>query len=354
MSTTPERARLARAARAPARADAPRRAPARPPARAAARRAPTRARWSASSARSSGGGAGRAPPRGACPARSTTRRSCRSAPAARTCSPRSATTRSSSSRARPARARRPSCRSSASSSGRGVRGDDRATPSRAGSPRAPSPSGSPTSCDVPLGEAVGYAVRFNDRSREDTLVRLMTDGLLLAEIQRDRLLRRYDTIIVDEAHERSLNIDFLLGYLHADPAAAARPEADHHLGDDRPRALRRALRRRAGRRGLRPHVPGRGPLPARGARRRGRPTPVDAIGDAVDELLREGPGDVLVFLSGEREIRDTAEALSGRLATDVEVLPLYARLSRRRAAARLPAARRAAASCSPRTSPRPR
>ena len=61
-------------------------------------------------------------------------------------------------------------------------------------------------------------MRFNDRSREDTLVRLMTDGLLLAEIQRDRLLRRYDTIIVDEAHERSLNIDFLLGYLHADPA----------------------------------------------------------------------------------------------------------------------------------------
>ena len=66
---------------------------------------------------------------------------------------------------------------------------------------------------VSLGEAVGFAVRFSDRSREDTLLRLMTDGLLLAEIQRDRLLRRYDTIIVDEAHERSLNIDFLLGYL---------------------------------------------------------------------------------------------------------------------------------------------
>src|SRR5215210_4995641 len=68
---------------------------------------------------------------------------------------------------------------------------------------------------VPLGEAVGYAVRFSDRSREDTLVRLVTDGLLLAEVQHDRLLRRYDTIIVDEAHERSLNIDFLLGYLHS-------------------------------------------------------------------------------------------------------------------------------------------
>src|SRR5204862_5551968 len=68
--------------------------------------------------------------------------------------------------------------------------------------------------DVPLGGAVGYAVRFQDRSSDETLVRLMTDGLLLAEIQHDRLLRRYDTIIVDEAHERSLNVDFLLGYLH--------------------------------------------------------------------------------------------------------------------------------------------
>src|SRR5829696_1678012 len=68
--------------------------------------------------------------------------------------------------------------------------------------------------NVPLGEAVGYSVRFTDRSRKDTLIRLMTDGLLLAEIQRDRRLKRYDTIIIDEAHERSLNIDFLLGYLH--------------------------------------------------------------------------------------------------------------------------------------------
>ena len=71
----------------------------------------------------------------------------------------------------------------------------------------------------------------------------MTDGLLLAEIRRDQLLRRYDTIIVDEAHERSLNIDFLLGCDPPDPAAAARPEADHHVGDDRPAALRRPLRR---------------------------------------------------------------------------------------------------------------
>ena len=90
---------------------------------------------------------------------------------------------------------------------------------------------------VPLGDAVGYAVRFTDRSRADTLVRLMTDGLLLAEIRRDRLLRRYDTIIVDEAHERSLNVDFLLGYLAR--ILPRRPDLKVivDLGDDRPRAL---------------------------------------------------------------------------------------------------------------------
>ena len=154
-------------------------------------------------------------------------------------------------------------------------------------------------------------MRFTDRSGEDTFVKLMTDGILLAEIQHDRLLRRYDTIIIDEAHERSLNIDFLLGYLKQHPAAAARPEADHHQRDDRPAAVQRALRRRADRRGVRPHVPGRGALPR--APRRGRPTRRDAIGDAVEELLRERPGDILVFLSGEREIRETADALEGRL-----------------------------------------
>jgi ATP-dependent helicase HrpA len=192
---------------------------------------------------------------------------------------------------------------------------------------------------VDLGDAVGYSVRFNDRSGADTLVRLMTDGLLLAEIQGDRLLRRYDTIIVDEAHERSLNIDFLLGYLRellpqrpdlklVITSATIDPQRfSAHFGDApivevsgrtypvevryRPLAIEPEDDDEDG--------AGDGPAADR--------DPTEAIGDAVDELLREGPGDVLVFLSGEREIRDTADALTGRLPGDVEVLPLYARLS---------------------------
>jgi len=177
---------------------------------------------------------------------------------------------------------------------------------------------------VPLGGAVGYAVRFADRSSDETLVRLMTDGLLLAEIQHDRLLRRYDTVIVDEAHERSLNIDFLLGVLKRIlprrpelkliiTSATIDPERLSAHFDDAPVV----------------EVSGRTyPVEVRY-----RPVPdaeherLDAIPDAVKELLRDGPGDVLVFLSGEREIRDTAELLGGRLRDDVEILPLYARLS---------------------------
>ena len=118
--------------------------------------------------------------------------------------------------------------------------------------------------NVSLGDAVGYAVRFSDRSSEDTLLRLMTDGLLLAEIQHDRLLRRYDTIIVDEAHERSLNIDFLLGYLKR--ILPRRPDLKVIVTSATidPERFSRALRRRADRRGVRPHVSGRGPLPAAG------------------------------------------------------------------------------------------
>jgi ATP-dependent helicase HrpA len=177
---------------------------------------------------------------------------------------------------------------------------------------------------VPLGGAVGYAVRFSDRSGEDTLLRLMTDGLLLAEIRRDRLLRRYDTIIVDEAHERSLNIDFLLGYLKRilprrpdlkliitsatiDPERFARHFGDAPVVEVSGRTYPVEVRYRPWDEEERDQV--------------------DAIGDAVDELLRERPGDVLVFLSGEREIRDTADALEGRLRDDVEILPLYARQS---------------------------
>ena len=238
-----------------------------------------------------------------------------------------------SSPARPARARRPSCRRSASSSAAACAARS-PTRSRAGSPRARSPSASPRSSASPLGEAVGYAVRFSERRSDDTLVRLMTDGLLLAEIQRDRLLRRYDTIIVDEAHERSLNIDFLLGYLQRllpqrpdlkliITSATIDPERfAEHFGDA------------PGRRGLRPHVPGRDPLPAarRADPRRGRGRPTTATRSTRSATpstssLREGPGDVLVFLSGEREIRDTAEALTRPAGHDIEILPLYARLS---------------------------
>jgi ATP-dependent helicase HrpA len=177
---------------------------------------------------------------------------------------------------------------------------------------------------VSLGAEVGFAVRFTDRTGANTRVKLMTDGLLLAEIQRDRMLRRYDTVIVDEAHERSLNIDFLLGFLKR--LLPRRPELkliitsatidparfSAHF-DDAPVV----------------EVSGRTyPVEVRH-----RPPEdleheeLDAIGEAVDELLRAGPGDILVFLSGEREIRDTADALRGRFREELEVLPLYARLS---------------------------
>jgi len=188
--------------------------------------------------------------------------------------------------------------------------------------------------DVPLGGAVGYAVRFNDQSGEDTLVRLVTDGLLLAEIQRDPLLKRYDTIIVDEAHERSLNIDFLLGCIKRilprrpdlkliitsatiDPQRFSTHFGDAPIVEVSGRTYPVEIR-------YQPVVDpdGEGEQAERDQ--------TDAIGDAVDELLREhpgNPGDVLVFLSGEREIRDTADALNGRFKTGVDVLPLYARLS---------------------------
>ncbi len=193
-----------------------------------------------------------------------------------------------------------------------------------------------------LGGAIGYAVRFADRSTDETLVRLVTDGLLLAEIQRDRRLLRYDTIIVDEAHERSLNIDFLLGYLgRLFPSrpdlkliiASATIDAERfsqHFGgapvvEVSGRTYPVEVR-------YRPLSAGPPPAQAPGADAAdgdggGTSDPIEAVGDAVEELLRDGPGDVLVFQSGEREIRDTAEALTGRLGPKVEVLPLYARLS---------------------------
>ncbi len=187
--------------------------------------------------------------------------------------------------------------------------------------------------EVELGGTVGYAVRFTDRSHDDTLVRLMTDGLLLAEIRHDRLLRRYDTVIVDEAHERSLNVDFLLGYLKRilprrpdlkviitsatiDPQRFSAHFGDAPVVEVSGRTYPVEVRHRPL---VNPALDGEGA----GADR----DPAEAIGDAIDELGAEGPGDVLVFLSGEREIRDTADVLRGRFGDGLEVLPLYARLS---------------------------
>ncbi|HEY1711969.1 MAG TPA: ATP-dependent RNA helicase HrpA [Solirubrobacteraceae bacterium] len=177
--------------------------------------------------------------------------------------------------------------------------------------------------DVPLGGAVGYAVRFDDRGSQDTLVRLVTDGLLLAEIRRDPLLRRYDTVIVDEAHERSLNIDFLLGCLHRIlprrpdlkliiTSATIDPErfSEHFGGAPIVEVSGRTY-----------------PVDVRYRAPREDEEVLDALADTVEELLGERDGDVLAFFSGEREIRDAAELLAGRLGPGVEVLPLYSRLA---------------------------
>jgi ATP-dependent helicase HrpA len=180
---------------------------------------------------------------------------------------------------------------------------------------------------VDLGEAVGYQVRFTDHSSERTLVKVMTDGVLLAEIQNDRLLERYDTIVIDEAHERSLTIDFLLGYLRE--ILPKRPDLKVVVTSATIDTAR-----------FSEHFSGAPVVEVSG-----RTYPVDvvyepygvqdgddrdqvsAICDAVKVLQGQGPGDVLVFLSGEREIRDTADALRGLKLRDTEILPLYARLS---------------------------
>ncbi|BBZ26144.1 ATP-dependent helicase [Mycolicibacterium madagascariense] len=211
---------------------------------------------------------------------------------------------------------------------------------------------------VPLGDAVGYTVRFNDHASDRTLVKLMTDGILLAEIQRDRRLLRYDTLIIDEAHERSLNIDFLLGYLREllprrpdlkviVTSATIEPErfAAHFAGGEHGSSAGGEH----GSSGNAPIVEVSGRTYPVEIRYRPLEVPVvddgeedpddpdhdvirtevrdqtEAIVDAVRELEAEPPGDVLVFLSGEREIRDTAEALREELRF-TEVLPLYARL----------------------------
>ncbi|MEA3217718.1 MAG: ATP-dependent helicase HrpA, partial [Acidimicrobiia bacterium] len=211
-----------------------------------------------------------------------------------------------------------------------------------------------------VGGAVGYTVRFTDHVSDDTLVKVMTDGILLAEIQRDPQLNNYDTLIIDEAHERSLNIDFILGYLTQ--LLPRRPDLkviitsatidterfSEHFGnapvvdvsgrsypvevryrpllddsraadlaeDDDDDADPRPVQRK----------PSGDPRPAQ-RKPSGERDQVQGICEAIDELRTEGPGDILVFVSGEREIRDTAEALRAQSLADTEILPLYARLS---------------------------
>jgi ATP-dependent helicase HrpA len=187
-----------------------------------------------------------------------------------------------------------------------------------------------TELGTELGTAVGYKVRFTDNSSDSTLIKVMTDGILLTELAHDRKLRRYDTLIIDEAHERSLNIDFILGYLKQllprrpdlkviITSATIDPErfADHFKDFGAPvvevsgRTYPVEVR-------YRPLADPDDPT----AEPRDQ---VQGILDAVAELRATGPGDILVFLSGEREIRDTADALDGE--DGLEVLPLYARLS---------------------------
>jgi ATP-dependent helicase HrpA len=182
--------------------------------------------------------------------------------------------------------------------------------------------------ETDIGQTVGYTVRFTDRVGRDTRIKVMTDGILLADIQRDRRLSRYDTLIIDEAHERSLNIDFILGYLkqllparrdlkvivtsatidtarfsaHFDGAPVVAVSGRSHPVEVR----YRPLDDRAGDAGR---------------------DQTQAICDAIEELGTGGTGDILVFLSGEREIRDTADAVRAMDLTHTEIVPLYARLS---------------------------
>ncbi|WBQ02137.1 ATP-dependent RNA helicase HrpA [Kribbella sp. CA-293567] len=189
--------------------------------------------------------------------------------------------------------------------------------------------------DTELGDAIGYAVRFTDKVSDRSLVKLMTDGILLAELQRDRELSRYDTLIIDEAHERSLNIDFILGYLKQ--LLPRRPDLKVIITSATidPERFAEHFADAAGRPAPIVEVSGRTyPVETRyrPINDPDDPSTIDrdqtqAILDAVDELAGEAPGDVLVFLSGEREIRDTADALADHNLRNTEILPLYARLS---------------------------
>ncbi|MFI8631551.1 ATP-dependent RNA helicase HrpA [Microbacterium sp. NPDC077663] len=189
---------------------------------------------------------------------------------------------------------------------------------------------------VPLGGAIGYKVRFTDEVTDATQVTLMTDGILLNEIHRDRLLRRYDTIIVDEAHERSLNVDFLLGYLAR--ILPERPDLKVIITsatiDPESFAAHFAATTADGERIPAPIIEVSGRTYPVEIRYRAHDTEseddVDGLLAALRELDREPDGDVLVFLPGEAEIRDAMDAVRGLYANDArptEVLPLFGRLS---------------------------
>ncbi len=175
-----------------------------------------------------------------------------------------------------------------------------------------------------LGRAVGYKIRFTDRVSPDSYIKLMTDGILLAETQGDPQLRQYDTLIIDEAHERSLNIDFLLGYLRQ--LLQKRPELKVIVTSATLDAER--FSKHFGRAAPVIEVSGRlYPIEMRWRPPAENADLADAIVNAVDECHRNGPGDVLVFLPGEREIREAAEALRKHHPPGTEILPLYARQS---------------------------
>ncbi|MGI8949497.1 MAG: ATP-dependent RNA helicase HrpA [Ornithinimicrobium sp.] len=200
---------------------------------------------------------------------------------------------------------------------------------------------------VELGSTVGYQVRFTDKSRHDTLVKVMTDGILLAELQRDRTLSRYDTLIIDEAHERSLNIDFILGYLKQ--LLPRRPDlkvvitsatidvqrfAEHFAGPDgMPAPVVEVSGRTYPVQVLYRPLTRPGPPGSDGAPTDMEIDQVTGLCEAVEELWTSpqagdgGAQDILVFCSGEREIRDATEALTGMGLPATEVLPLYGRLS---------------------------
>ena len=200
-----------------------------------------------------------------------------------------------------------------------------------------------------LGHMVGYKIRFSDRTSPVSYIKLMTDGILLAETQGDPWLAQYDTLILDEAHERSLNIDFLLGYLKQ--LLPKRPDlkliitsATIDAGRFSQHFDNAPVIEVSGR--MYPVEVRYRPVQTEEAEQDDERDLYDAIVDACDELNREGPGDVLVFLPGEREIRDAAEALRKHSFTrggvQTEILPLFARLSAGRTVAHFQAAHRAA------------